>query len=41
MPSEHDSWTHFMVVVNTAATVVGGFSGVAALIISIIALLRS
>lgn len=34
------AWTHSMVVANTIATIVGGVSGLAALAVSLLVLLR-
>lgn len=40
MPSDHrDYWTPRMVFINTIATVLGGLTGVAALVVAVVALL--
>lgn len=42
MTSEHgNGWSPFWVVLNTAFTVLGGVAGCAALVIALVALLRS
>lgn len=41
MPSDHDSgWTPLLVQLNTAATILGGVAGLAALVIALVALLK-
>ena len=38
--SEHNGWTPRLAMINTLATVVGAFTGVSALLIALVMLLR-